>query len=477
MNEGIFASNLERILFDLCQKSDAGVVPPTEIQQRFDSLRNYGCLPKGRENRAVRLSNHQVAAAVLGLTPLHPNWAGHTAIVLGRFEPVGGAAASLDGSPSLAAALAFLIGSKELRSQMVSLSLSMSEAAPNSDGSALLVMQDGEAVRQISFVSPLAVSSLQPGAEQRFDPVSRMAKAARLLVLKREFLDRLATRIEMEARWSEPAGDGSEYDSDDQRRARLKALGVGTGARFLNIGVNTQATWPREERLIKFDKYHLVMMPKTKDHSTSIHVDLTANKLSEEEAMTVINRLLSVMAWCDDQFAILEDGWSGNPVPVAVPRRDLAFATTHTWVFDRQIPATDEARRALAHYREALNADEASLVSYAVLSYFKVLELRHDGGPKIQRWIEANFELVYLPNSTDHIFLAFEKDRGAEQRGAYLWNSARLATAHASIKHPSDADMSREVRRLRIAARVMRCLARHFILSELGASDSEYSGT
>jgi len=58
-------------------------------------------------------------------------------------------------------------------------------------------------------------------------------------------------------------------------------------------------------------------------------------------------------------------GWSANPVPVAVPRRNLGFTTAQYWIFDRQIPATEEARRALALYREARNAQQNFMVCYA----------------------------------------------------------------------------------------------------------------
>ena len=104
-----------------------------------------------------------------------------------------------------------------------------------------------------------------------------------------------------------------------------------------------------------------------------------------------MNRFLSLMTWCDDQFAVAQDGWAGNPVPTAVPRRNLAFATTQHWIFDRRIPADPDARRALALYREARNAEQNYLVSYAVLSYYKIVELKHR---ETIKWLEAAFPLI-----------------------------------------------------------------------------------
>jgi hypothetical protein len=326
----VFATNLEQILLDLCQRSDASSELPASMQQRFETLRSYGQLPRGRENRAARLTDVQIAQAILGLTPTNPGWAGHSAVVMAGLRPVGGATASLMGSETLSAAIALLCSSDEARKQFVGATLSMAEAGVNTSGFADFVVRDGAAIRHITFVSPMAVSLLQPGAEQTFDPATRFNRASRQLVLNRDFFDRLASRIQDSARWPEPAGDGCEYDDEDANRARLQALGVVNGSRFLNIGIDTQTTWPKQETLVEFDQYKLVLMPKTATNTQSVHVDLFVNRLSDAEAVTVVNRFLSVMAWCSDQFAISEGGWSGNPVPVAVARRNLAFATaTH----------------------------------------------------------------------------------------------------------------------------------------------------
>ncbi len=138
-------------------------------------------------------------------------------------------------------------------------------------------------------------------------------------------------------------------------------------------------------------------MPKTCDHVQSVHIDLTANKVSDSEAMTIINRFLSLLTWCDDQFAIAQEGWSGNPVPVAVPRRNLAFATAFHWTFDGEMPDSANARRALALYREARNAQQNFMVSYAVLNFYKILEIgRSDPKGGTKKWLQDNFDVLKL---------------------------------------------------------------------------------
>lgn len=473
----MFATNLERILFDLSHGADASPALPPDMMLRFDSLRNYGCLPRGRENRGVRLTSLQIAHAVLALVPTKPSWAGHSSVVLGGLMPVGGPGASLEGAPTLAAAVETLCTSATAREQLSTLSLSMAESGMNSAGLAVMRLGSGDQSRQIGFVSSLAVSLLQPGAETAFDPATRFSRASRQLVLDRRFFDRLAETIEESSLWAAPIGDGSEYDDDDAKRARLAALGVVPHSRFLNIGVSTQATWPRQETLVHFDKHTLVLMPKTATHTQSVHIDLFANRLTDGDAMTVVNRFLSVMAWCSDQFAISEGGWSGNPIPVAVQRRDLAFATTPQWISDRSIPATDEARRALAHYREGCNAEEASLVSYAVLSYFKIIELRYPESATAKPWIANNLSIVLPTDPANQTAKQFYAAIGTQSPEQYLWKACRTAVAHASVKRPSDADESDEIRRLHVASHVLRGLARHLIRTEIGVSDILFSGT
>ena len=59
-----------------------------------------------------------------------------------------------------------------------------------------------------------------------------------------------------------PEGDGSEYNAEEVERERYRKLGVRNGSRFLNLGVDNQVTWPKEEKLVKFDRYHLVLMQR-----------------------------------------------------------------------------------------------------------------------------------------------------------------------------------------------------------------------
>jgi hypothetical protein len=472
----MFAKNLEYLLTNFCQKSDVSRVDRADVPNRFESLRSYGKLPQGRENRAKRLSSAEITAAIFGLVPVSPNWAGHTATILGDMLPVGGADNSFHGAVNLTAAIELLLEDSAARNHFSFLTLSVAERFTNSHGSAVCYYLDGEILRQAAFVSKMATSLQQPGAERDFDINKTHAPMSRAVIFNAAFFERIAREVARSAMLPEPAGDGSEYNAEEALQARFKALGVRTGSRFMNIGVDTQVTWPKEEVLIKFDRYHLVLMPKTKDNTQSIHVDLYANQLNDDQAMTVINRFLSVLSWCDDQFAISEGGWSGNPVPVAVSKRNLGFVTAYEWPFHRNISPSDEIRRALALHREGQNAEEASLTSYAVLSYFKIIEIRYPTGKKVKNWIAQNFPAIAASTGNDAQIKDFMAACGSETPENYIYDACRLAVAHASIDHPSDADDLNEIRRLHSASYVLRQLARHMISQELGVSDNIYSG-
>lgn len=472
----MLAQQLARVLIELSRASDVITDDVPAMERRFESLRGYSRLPRGRENRGRALTDDQIIAAVLGLVAIQPGWAGHVATIIARLKPVGGPTEAFGGAGDLTAALCHLLTDEASRHKLVAVRLSVAEAGTNSNGIAVITFDEAGERKDMSFVRDEAVSLLRLGeAAEAFDPALRNAPVNRELVFNRRFFDRLALRVD-EARKhpSPPIGDGAEYDREDAENARQKRLGAKPSSRFLNIGVDNQVTWPRTEMLVHFDRYHLVMMPKTKENVQSVHIDLTTNKLSMEEAMTVINRFLSVMTWCDDQYAIAEGGWGGGPIPVAVAKRNLAFTTAYQWLFDRDIPASEEARRALALYREARNAEQNYMISYAVLNYYKIIEIHHPGWPASTKWVAENLPPILNDPHDQHGLDKFLEACGEEKPEIYIYAACRSAVAHASPNRKSDPDDTMELRRLHNAADVMRRLARRFISVELGVSDSPF---
>lgn len=422
------------------------------------------------------MTNEQIVAALLGLVPILPAWAGHAATLLACLKPVGGKTDAFGGAANLTDALGEVLADETARDSIIAVRLSMAEAATNSHGSATITYEHGGSRHCLSFVRDEAVSLLQPGAEMIFDTELRDAPISREIILNRRFFERLSRAVnDARAYPSVSINDGSEYGEEDAERERRLRLGVTLSSHFLHIGVDNQVTWPRKESLIEFDRYKFVLMPKTTDNVQSIHVDLHANGLSAEEALTAVNRFLSLLTWCDDQYAVAQGGWSGNPVPVAVPKHNLAFTTTDHWLFNHDVPASDEIRRALAVYREARNAEQNFMISYAVLNYYKILEIRFHGWPEATKWVAGNLPAVLGEQQEQESNSKFLAACGQETPEMYIYAACRLAVAHVSPNRPSDPDESAELRRLHNAAGVMRRLARRFIQVELGFSDHKFS--
>jgi hypothetical protein len=157
-------------------------------------------------------------------------------------------------------------------------------------------------------------------------------------------------------------------------------------------------------------------------------------------------------------------------------KRDPAFTTAYIYILDRKIPDSEEARRALALYREARNAQQNGFISYTVLNYYKIIEIRNHGKEAVRRWFKEHFEVLRAQSKGDDCVGRFLVLCGQESPHVYIHNSCRIAVAHAGKHSKSDPDDANEIVRLHTAARVMHLLARRFIEQEFAISDLMYSG-
>jgi hypothetical protein len=311
----MYASNLQELLLSCTQRSDMPPQAFAEFTERFNSLRSYGDLPKGRGQRTCLLTSRQIASAILGLVPTRPSWAGHGATVLRNLSPVGGLKGSFHNTASLLDAMTLLLTDAKARKSLIGARIIVGETGVNSTGGAVFIYQQNGGRRQAFFMPSMAVSLACEGAESSFDFESRLfSLASREMRFGQTFFKRIARAMEIAAHHpGKPASDGSEYDEEEAKQALWKKLGVTPRSRFLNMAADNHVTWPSEPSLVKFDGYHFVLMPRTKDQVQSVHIDLTENRLDDSSATTVIRRFLIIMAWCDDNFATLGFGWSGIP--------------------------------------------------------------------------------------------------------------------------------------------------------------------
>jgi hypothetical protein len=97
------------------------------------------------------------------------------------------------------------------------------------------------------------------------------------------------------------------------------------------------------------------------------------------------------------------------------------------------------------------------------------------GGTK--NWFKNNFYHARHFESLKRSLDDFDKLRGTTEPHEYIYNSCRVAVAHAGKYSKSDPDDASELRRLHVAADIMRVLARHFIEAEFKISDCMFDGT
>lgn len=121
----MLAKQLSHILTELCRSSDVTTDTLADMDLRFESLRGYGRLPQGRENRGRALTNEQIVAAVLGLVAAQPRWAGHVATIIAALKPVGSNTGTFGGAVTLTDAFSHLLLDKSLRESVVAVRVSV----------------------------------------------------------------------------------------------------------------------------------------------------------------------------------------------------------------------------------------------------------------------------------------------------------------------------------------------------------------
>lgn len=480
-DQRMYAKRFEALLAVEVGKTDLSQRSSEDMSQRFESLRGYDLLPAGRTKNVTPLSASQMATAILAIATVKPGYAGLAGRTLSSLRPVGSVDNSFQNSPTFGSAVETILQNTAALDSLIEVRVSDSEIYANAHGRGVIIYRSGDQVLTTHYVHRNAHSLFQAGAEKDFDPRALISSAVTEMVFYPPFFSRIMAELKREASAPSlpPAIDPCDDDEETRKQERTERLGILPSSTFLNLAVDSQVTWPPVETVVSFEGYRLILMPPTREHSTSIHIDLAGQRITSEKAVSLINRFLSLMTWCDDNFAILQEGWSGNPVPVPVPKSNLGLITAYNWIFDRNIPVTPEARKALALYREGRNAEQNHFISYAVLSYYKIIELKFGDfdGPKVRAWIANNYPGVAANKMIAREIADFEKERGSEEAQNYLFKACRVAVAHSSVTNPSDPDELPELRRLHLAAHILRALARRFIRYELGVSDCPYDGS
>lgn len=479
----MFASRLSSFLAEEVRRVDISRRRPSDLKERFERLRGNALLPVGRRKNVQHLTPKQVAAGILSVVAEQPGFAGTVCISLLGLRPVGGVAASFAQSGTFGEAIESLISGGSDVGSLIQVRASASEIYTGSYCRASIEYVARDLRKVTHYVGSTAIGAQRPGAETTFNPNDSISTITVETIFAKAFFQRLLGALEYDRRMyvgrPEVEPPPEDIDEETKREERIARLGLTSSSSFLHVGVEGHVTWPREESVTSFAGYTLVLLPRTSQYAMSIHIDLVRNKLEIEDAHTVIDRFLSMLSWCDDQPAVLQYGWAGGQQPNPVPKHDMAGAVAYDWFFDRKALNSSVANKALALYRQGRNAETSFLVSYAVLSYYKILELKGGGKNGTKNWLRDNYDLAKEQKRHVPEFAEFERICGNSRPSDYLFKSCRTAVAHAEAHgvQSSDPDEFLELRRLHIAADILRVFARFFITQELGISESRFDGT
>ena len=237
---------------------------------------------------------------------------------------------------------------------------------------------------------------------------------------------------------------------------------------WLNLGISGGGCWPAKEETIAFGGRELILKPATRGTEQSVHVNLIKGKISAIDAMTLVNRFLSILSWCDGGnkgMDIIDGvGGSGSAVPVAIPIRTRIIGSSIAFPFYRDIEKNPKAYLALALYRDGLVTDSVPL---SFLSFFKIINIFYND-KKIVEGLRSLLSHIRYDLAQERIN---ELKKTVSDIPEYLYKR-RCAIAHAFTTPTIDPDNVTESRDLSQDTWIVRAVADHLIEKELGVSRS-----
>jgi hypothetical protein len=242
--------------------------------------------------------------------------------------------------------------------------------------------------------------------------------------------------------------------------------------------VRSSVAWPLQVQVVDFRGHRIFVVPRSTatvvaDGSTFTHYPFAAVNLPAGTAFRdgcqLLSRFLSSLSWVEGGGITVEH-WSGGSRAHPMGESRMGGLVISQLEFDYlPDPIDQRVRWALAFYREGLSLERYN-VAYATLSFFKILNIVANTGPKQKAWINGNFADF---GSNGHV--KFEITRrctelthsGVADIGEYLYASGRCAVAHAGTDPTVDPENPDDMERLSKDLPLIRAMAAHVIEKEL----------
>lgn len=225
-------------------------------------------------------------------------------------------------------------------------------------------------------------------------------------------------------------------------------------------GIEPRFAWPKSEQAIDYDGNKFTLVPPTEGVSPLITTKLSEN-LPLTKSDRQVSELLSHLAWHEQAGVTIRlAAWSSCST-LAIARGAVAYVVGGPLHLPT-IAQSATRRLALALYREGLSVN---LPAYALLSYFKIINIIRDKGREQKAWIHDN--VIHIREKSALARVEVIRHEHADIAG-YLYDSCRCAVAHAydqaSIVNPDDPS---HLQRLHHDLPVIRDLARCVIEKNL----------
>ncbi|MDP8212070.1 MAG: hypothetical protein P9X22_02110 [Candidatus Zapsychrus exili] len=237
---------------------------------------------------------------------------------------------------------------------------------------------------------------------------------------------------------------------------------------WLNLGISGGGCWPSKEEKINFGGHELLLKPATRKTEQSVHVNLRKEKISWIDAMTLVNRFLSILSWCgggNKGMDVIDGaGVSGSVAPVTIPLRTRMIGSSIAFPFYRDVEKDSKACLALALYREGLVIDSVPL---SFLSFFKIINIFYNDKTIIEGLRNLLPQIKY-----EHVKKRIDELKESVKDIARYLYERRCAIAHAFTDPTIDPDNVTESRDVSQDVWIIRAVADYLIESRLGVSRS-----
>lgn len=239
---------------------------------------------------------------------------------------------------------------------------------------------------------------------------------------------------------------------------------------WANMAVRPGFSWPNVLVQVPFEGKTMVLQPGSECHSQAVSL-YDEQGTNFDEGGSRISRFLSQLAWSHDA-ALVDLFITGSNNPAAPGFLGRSMRGTNVWAGvtpwrSLYLPTVPDARAhlALGLYRQGLGLALDS-PPFSLLSFMKVLNILHAGGPAQVSWIDANVDAI--PTwSRGKRRLDELRVSGQSDIGAYLYGQGRCAVAHANATTVNPDDYT-DTRRLSADLPLVQELAALFVEMELG---------